>query len=161
ITSAASPLIFLTEQPNRPIGRRIFSREAARHFCISSRGRTYAAIRVSLRFVYIPYDRQVTISSHSVLFAQSVASGTIEGTVVDSTGAVVVGAMVELRNPITGFEQTAVTDSIGAFRFTNIPFNPYHLQVSQPGFALAAQDVNVRSAVTVPKVTLSVAGISE
>src|SRR5207249_7584039 len=38
----------------------------------------------------------------------------------------------------------------------------YHLQVSQPGFAPAAQDVSVRSAVTVPiKVTLSVAGISE
>jgi hypothetical protein len=65
------------------------------------------------------------ICSYSIaLFAQSVASGTIEGTVVDSTGGVIVGAMVELRNPITGFEQTALTDSIGAFRFTNIPFNP-------------------------------------
>jgi hypothetical protein len=70
--------------------------------------------------------------------------------------------MVELRNPITGFEQTALTDSIGAFRFTNIPFNPYHLEVSQQGFAPAAQDLNVRSPVTVPvKIALSVAGLSE
>src|SRR5499425_231173 len=98
----------------------------------------------------------------AALFAQSVASGTIEGTVVDSTGAIIVGAMVEIRNPISGFERTTVTDSMGTFRFTNIPFNPYHLQVSQQGFAPASQDVNVRSAVTVPvKVTLSVAGINE
>jgi Carboxypeptidase regulatory-like domain len=114
-------------------------------------------------FLFLMTAGSVTTSFHSIaLFAQSVASGTIEGTVVDSTGAIVVGAMAEIRNPITGFEQIAVTDSMGAFRFTNIPFNPYHLQVSQPGFAPAAQDVNVRSAVTVPvKVTLSVAGISE
>src|SRR3989441_12577975 len=114
-------------------------------------------------FLFLVTAGSVTSSFHSIaLFAQSVASGTIEGTVVDSTGAIVVGAMVEIRNPITGFEQTAVTDSMGTFRFANIPFNPYHLQVSQPGFAPAAQDVNVRSAVTVPiKVTLSVAGISE
>ena len=114
-------------------------------------------------FLFLVTAGSLTTSLHSIpLFAQSVASGTIEGTVVDSTGAIVVGAMVEIRNPITGFEQIALTDSIGTFRFTNIPFNPYHLQVSQPGFAPAAQDVNVRSAVTVPiKVTLSVAGISE
>src|SRR5881296_3624797 len=114
-------------------------------------------------FLFLVTAGSVTSSFHSIaLFAQSVASGTIEGTVVDSTGAIVVGAMVEVRNPITGFEQTAVTDSMGTFRFANIPFNPYHLQVSQPGFAPAAQDVNVRSAVTVSiKVTLSVAGISE
>src|ERR1041384_997149 len=90
--------------------------------------------------------------------AQSVASGTIEGTVVDPTGAVVVGAMVEIRNPLTGFQQMAVTDSSGTFRFTNIPFNPYHVQVTQQGFAPAAQDVNVRSTVPIPvKIALSVA----
>jgi len=117
----------------------------------------------SIFFVFVVATAGVTISLHPMaLLAQSVASGTIEGTVVDSTGAVVVGAMVEMRNPITGFQQTAVTDSMGTFRFTNIPFNPYHLQVSQQGFAPAALDVNVRSAVTVPvKLTLSVAGINE
>ena len=93
---------------------------------------------------------------------QSVASGTIEGTVVDPTGAVVVGAMVEIRNPLTGFQQTAVTDSSGMFRFTNIPFNPYHVQVTQQGFSPAAQDVNVRTTVPIPvKMMLSVAGVKE
>src|ERR1041384_2790185 len=94
-------------------------------------------------FVFLVTTVSAAVSFYSVdLFAQSVASGTIEGTVVDSTGAVIIGARVELQNPITGFEQTAVTDSMGAFRFTNIPFNPYHLQVSQQGFASTAQDLN-------------------
>jgi hypothetical protein len=94
--------------------------------------------------------------------AQSVASGTVDGTVIDSTGGVVVGATVEIRNPITGFQQTVMTDSAGAFRFTNIPFNPYHIQVTQQGFSPAAQDVNVRSTVPIPvKITLAVAGVTE
>src|SRR5689334_18741999 len=83
-------------------------------------------------------------------FGQSVASGTIEGTVVDPTGGVVVGATVEIQNPLTGFRQTAITDTMGIFRFTNIPFNPYHLQVTQSGFAPAVQDVNVRTTVPIP-----------
>jgi hypothetical protein len=94
--------------------------------------------------------------------AQSVASGTIEGTVVDSSGGVVVGATVAITNPLTGFQQTAVTDAMGAFRFTNIPFNPYHIQTTQKGFEPVAQDVNVRTTVPIPvKIMLSVAGLSE
>jgi hypothetical protein len=93
---------------------------------------------------------------------QSVASGTIEGAVTDPTGAVVMGAMVELQNPLTGFQQTARTDSMGTFRFSNIPFNQYHLQVTQSGFATSSQDVSVRSTVPISlKFMLSVAGITE
>src|SRR5262245_43422164 len=93
-----------------------------------------------------------------VLSGQSVASGTIEGTVVDPTGGVVVGANVMMRNPITGASQTAVTDAMGMFRFTNVPFNPYHIEVTQTGFASASQDVNVRTALPIPlKITLNLA----
>jgi hypothetical protein len=96
------------------------------------------------------------------VWAQSVASGTIEGTVVDPTGAVVAGAMVEIRNPLTGFMQTTATDATGTFRFTNLPFNPYHIQVMQEGFDSAAQDVAVRTTVPIPvKVTLSLAGVTQ
>src|SRR5437867_11579966 len=57
ITSAAAPVISLTEQPNRPIGRRIFSCEKLRgYFCIFHERRTYAAILVSLRFLSVPGD---------------------------------------------------------------------------------------------------------
>jgi len=45
------------------------------------------------------------VSPAGSVFAQSVASGTIEVTVADPTGSVVVGAKVGIRNPITGYNQ--------------------------------------------------------
>ncbi len=94
--------------------------------------------------------------------AQSVASGTIEGTVVDPTGAVVAGATVEIRNPISRYQQMTTTDSMGAFRFTNLPLNPYHVEVTAPGFATAAQDVSVRTTVPISiRISLAVAGVTQ
>src|SRR5262245_42106656 len=96
------------------------------------------------------------------LDAQSVASGTIEGSVTDPTGAILVDATVELNNPVTGFKQMATTDASGMFRFTNVPFNNYHIQVSRDGFTPSAQDVNVRTAVAVSvKITLPVAAVAQ
>jgi hypothetical protein len=74
-------------------------------------------------------------------------SGSINGTMEDSTGAVLPNATVEIRNPVSGFDRSTVTDSSGKFEFTNIPFNPYHLTVTAQGFASYAQDVEPRSSV--------------
>ncbi len=76
-------------------------------------------------------------------------AGTIEGAVSDPTGATVPGASVAIANPVTRFQRTATTDQNGAFRFANVPFNPYHIEVSAPGFQTAQQDITVRSAVPV------------
>ena len=92
--------------------------------------------------------------------AQSVGnSGSVNGTVLDSTGAVVPQAKVELRNPVSGLDRTATTDSSGRFEFTNIPFNPYHLSVTAAGFSAFARDVEPRSSVPVTvAIKLQVAG---
>ena len=81
--------------------------------------------------------------------AQLGNSGSIEGVVKDPSGGVVAGATVEVSYPVSGFQRTATTDADGAFKFTNVPFNPYHLTVTAPGFAPITQDVDVRSAVPV------------
>src|ERR1035437_3643245 len=82
--------------------------------------------------------------------AQSVGnSGSINGTVVDPTGAVVAKATVEIRNPVSGLDRSTTTDAAGKFAFTNIPFNPYHLVDTAEGFAATVQDVEPRSAVPV------------
>jgi hypothetical protein len=73
----------------------------------------------------------------------------VNGTVLDSTGAVVANAKVEIRNPVSGFDRSTTTDSAGKFEFTNIPFNPYHLTVIAEGFAPYVQDVEPRSSVPV------------
>jgi hypothetical protein len=80
-------------------------------------------------------------------FAQLGNSGSMEGVVKDPSGSSVAGAKVEISNPISGFHREAVTGTDGSFRFTNVPFNPYHLVVSAAGFSSYTQDVDLRSAV--------------
>ena len=81
--------------------------------------------------------------------AQLGNSGSIEGVVKDQNGGSVPGARVDITNPVSGFHREATTDTDGAFRFANVPFNPYHLVVSANGFNSYAQDVSLRSAVPV------------
>ena len=80
--------------------------------------------------------------------AQS-SSGTIQGVVKDPTGAVVSGAKVEISYTVSGFHRETITGGGGDFRFTNIPFNPYHLVITAKTFAPHIQDVDVRSGVPV------------
>ncbi len=89
-------------------------------------------------------------------------SGSINGSVVDPTGAIVPKATVEIRNPVSGYDRTTITDASGKFAFTNVPFNPYHLTVTAPGFAATVQDVEPRSTVPVNvAIKLQVAGSNE
>jgi hypothetical protein len=90
-------------------------------------------------------------------FAQS-GGGSISGTVVDPSGAVVSNAKVEIHNPVSALNRSTTTDGQGHFSFPNVPFNPYHLTVTKSGFAQSAQDVEVRSVVAAQvTVNLSVA----
>src|SRR5246127_3673215 len=100
------------------------------------------------------------VSAGAMAYGQSVGnSGSVNGTVVDSTGAVVPKARVEIQNPVSGFDRSALTDTSGRFEFTNIPFNPYHLTVTADGFASYVQDVEPRSSVPVTvSVKLQIAG---
>src|ERR1700723_3239058 len=102
----------------------------------------------------------IAVFAASFASAQSVGnSGSLNGTVLDQTGAVVARAKVEVRNPVSGFDRTATTDSAGRFEFTNIPFNPYHLSVTAAGFSAFARDVEPRSSVPVTvAIKLQVAG---
>jgi hypothetical protein len=93
--------------------------------------------------------------------AQSIGnSGSITGTVIDPTGAVVAGATVTIQNPVSQYGRSAKSDSTGHYQFTNVPFNPYHMTVMMTGFGSYSQDVDVRSGVpmTVPvKLTVGAA----
>jgi hypothetical protein len=94
------------------------------------------------------------------VFGQSLGNaGTIGGTVVDPSGAAVPKATVAIRNPVSGYSQSASTASDGSFRLTNIPPNPYHLTVAASGFSDFQQDVELRNAIPLAiKATLSLAG---
>jgi hypothetical protein len=79
--------------------------------------------------------------------AQSGNAGSVEGIVKDPSGAAVANATVEISNPVSSFERSVTTGTDGSFRFTNVPFNPYHMVVTAEGFATYTQDVEVRSTV--------------
>ena len=88
-------------------------------------------------------------------------SGSINGTIADPSGAVIPNASVEIHNPVSGYDRITTTDSKGIFSFPNIPFNPYHMTAKAEGFDQSAQDVDVRSVVSVTvKVSLQVSGSS-
>jgi hypothetical protein len=95
-------------------------------------------------------------------YSQSGNSTSITGAVLDPSGAVVPGATVQVRNPVSSFARSAVTDNAGKFTFPNVPFNPYHLTVSEKGFATYVHDVDVRSAVPINlSISLNVENTSE
>jgi hypothetical protein len=94
------------------------------------------------------------------IWAQSLGNaGTIEGTVTDPSGAAIAGAAVTVQNAVTGYRQTAISGAEGTFRLTNIPPNPYHLEVTAAGFQAFVRDVPVRNAIPVQvKASLALAG---
>ncbi len=58
---------------------------------------------------------------------------------------------------VSGFHRETTTGSDGTFKFTNVPFNSYHLAVTAGGFDSFTQDVDVRSAVpTTVQVSLKI-----
>ncbi|HVJ05692.1 MAG TPA: TonB-dependent receptor [Candidatus Saccharimonadales bacterium] len=86
------------------------------------------------------------------------ASGTIQGSVADSSGAVVSGATVQIQNRVTNYQASTTTDGNGQFVMHNVPFNRYHVNVSAPGFAATDRETDVNSQVAVSmKLTLNVA----
>ncbi len=95
----------------------------------------------------------------SALSAQTLgSSGTVQGSVADSSGAVVPGATVQIQNRVTNYRATTTTDGNGLFVFHNVPFNHYHVNISAPGFAAADREMDVNSQVAVAmKLTLNVA----
>src|SRR4029450_3595945 len=89
-------------------------------------------------------------------------AGTVQGTVKDPTGGVMVSVTVTLTNPVTALRRTATTDAMGRFVFRNLPPNPYHLEVSAQGFQALSRDVDVRSALPLDlDLTLALAGAAE
>jgi hypothetical protein len=90
-------------------------------------------------------------------------TGTISGTVLDSSGAPIPKARVTAANTATGLSRETLTASDGGFVFPLVPVGPYTVSAEAPGFrrfmqrnVTIATDVNV----TVP-VLLQVGDVAE
>ena len=67
-------------------------------------------------------------------FAAQRQTAVLEGTVQDSSGAVVTGATVTTRDPDTNLTRTTQTDAFGTFRLSDLPIGTYEVRVSSSGF---------------------------
>lgn len=73
------------------------------------------------------------------------ATGTITGTVVDRTGAVVAGAQVKLNRDQQTPARGTVSGSDGQFSFTNLPPGPFQLTIAATGFAAQTVSGNLQA----------------
>ena len=80
-------------------------------------------------------------------------TGSIRGTVVDSTGATVQGASVSATQTETGLSRTSIIDRSGAYVLLELPVGHYRLQVEGKGFATYVQQgivLDVNETATIP-----------
>ncbi|MGA9668959.1 MAG: carboxypeptidase-like regulatory domain-containing protein, partial [Terracidiphilus sp.] len=76
--------------------------------------------------------------------AQIGGSGAIEGTVSDSTGALVVGAKVVAQNTATGVETSRITSKNGLYNLSPLDAGDYSVVVSAAGFeTLVREDIHL------------------
>ncbi len=82
-------------------------------------------------------------------FGQAAGTGTVNGTVTDSTGAAIPGATVQMSNALSGLSRSTTADPGGQFRFTNVAPDKYRITASSPGFQAGSQSVTITSPVPV------------
>src|SRR5580704_9538277 len=72
--------------------------------------------------------------------AQTAGEGSLEGTVVDTTGAVVPHASVTITNNATGIKTVSDASSAGFFNIAPVLPGTYTLEISAKGFKTLLQD---------------------
>jgi hypothetical protein len=75
--------------------------------------------------------------------AQVAGTGSIQGSITDSTGAILPGATVTIINEGTQVKNTAVSSNSGDYSAPNLPIGTYTVMVSAPGFSTYIQKGNV------------------
>src|SRR5262245_47751423 len=75
--------------------------------------------------------------------------GTVAGTIIDQSGAVLPGATVTATNVLTGAVRTAPTDGTGAFLIPNLDAGRYRVDVALSGFASQRRDFELLARQTI------------
>jgi hypothetical protein len=83
---------------------------------------------VAVLFVFLILSATVSAQTASIY-------SSIIGTVTDSTGALVSGAVVTVTNPATGISFSAISDDQGYYHVDRLVLGTYNLTVTHNGFA--------------------------
>ena len=115
-------------------------------------------------------NQLVSCSRLAIIAALSAAAvfgqgerATVTGTATDSSGAIIVGAQVTIRNTTTNVLTKATTNSAGIYYLPSLPPGPYELRVEQTGFRTAAvKDIPLGAGLTATfNVVLEVGSVAE
>ena len=79
----------------------------------------------------------VVLLAAANVWAQATAQ--INGTVADSSGAVLPGVTVIAIQTETGFRRESVTDETGSYALLNLPTGPYRIEATLSGFRTFSQ----------------------
>lgn len=82
----------------------------------------------------------VVLAGQPVAWAQAGPAGTLSGVVKDSTGGVIPGVSVVIRNIGTDLTRTATTDEVGRWTLSVLPPGSYELTYEAPNFKKLTQD---------------------
>jgi hypothetical protein len=96
------------------------------------------------------------------VWAQSTSTGTVAGTVTDTSGAVVAGATVTLTDTATNTPRSTTTNDAGRYNFADVNPGTYNIDVTKQGFAttkITNQQVSVGSSLNINP-SLQVGGTS-
>jgi hypothetical protein len=111
----------------------------------------------------IPFFSLLVVALAASVSAQSLQVGTIEGKVLDQSGAVVPGVTVTLTSPVLVSSRTNVTDAGGLYLFPSLPLGEYTAAYELSGFKKVLREgliVTAARTLTVD-VTLQTGQVSE
>ena len=83
------------------------------------------------------------LSAGALAYAQPAQTGTISGTVMDSSDAVIPGVTVIVTSQDRGFSRETVTDGNGRYVFPAMPIGPYTISATLQGFETARATDNL------------------
>jgi Carboxypeptidase regulatory-like domain len=108
-----------------------------------------------------PGPEHPRIDGDSELSSNQQLPGSIRGTVVDESGAVVAGVRVRLARENQSSGQEALSGDDGQFSFTNIAPGPFQLTIASEGFAPQASSGTLHSGemYIVPRIALGAATV--
>jgi outer membrane receptor protein involved in Fe transport len=86
----------------------------------------------------------LAITGAQVVRAQTIVTGSVAGTVIDPSGAVIAGATITLTSTDTGAVQTRKTGGNGTFQFPLLKPGNYTIETAQQGFQTTKQTLTVR-----------------
>ena len=88
--------------------------------------------------ILVAFSLSLAVSLHS-----QVTGATLSGTTSDSSGGVIPGAQISIRNTATGITKDVVADSAGYYTAPNLAPGTYEVKVTAKGFNTAVSSVTL------------------